>query len=83
MLYNQKKKCNIVRGRGGESESVRSKIGRLFQIFAISVVMCQKINHCNSAVKIIFFTGILLKRATCLFSTKERLKEVGVVLDKV
>ena len=27
--------------------------------------------------------GILLKRATCLFSTKERLKEVGIILDKV
>ncbi|XP_068674626.1 F-box only protein 47-like [Montipora foliosa] len=27
--------------------------------------------------------GILLKRATCLFSTKERLKEVGIILDKL
>ncbi|KAJ7390996.1 F-box only protein 47 [Desmophyllum pertusum] len=27
--------------------------------------------------------GVLLKRSTCLFSTKERLKEVGIILDKL
>ena len=35
------------------------------------------------ALTCIFYQGILVKRSSCLFSTKERLKKVGQVLDKV
>ena len=35
-------------------------------------------------MKIFFiFQGVMLKRATCLFSTRERLAQVGRILDQV
>ncbi|XP_078349063.1 F-box only protein 47-like [Oculina patagonica] len=44
------------------------------------VFMALKTEYCWNHFKDL---GILLKRATCLYSTKERLKEVGIVLDKL
>lgn len=73
-LYLKRKQLNVF-DKVIPSCSLRKKLKRSFVQFHFLVDA--------SSTDDLFLSGILLKRATCLFSTKERLKEVGIILDKV